>query len=130
MAKYTGKDLIVQFGGNDISARRRTLDTNEAIELPDASVGGEAFQDHLTGQTSFGATYTCLDATDGSVIWGYLDPGTEGTLEWAPEGTASGKIRHYVTATVESRDPSYGYNTPVEFSVTFKGRSAVTDTVY
>jgi len=130
MEKYTGKDLCVQFGGNDISARRRNLDVDEGIAIIDASTGDEAFEDHLTGQTTFGASYTCLDATDGSVLWGYLVPGTEGTLEWAPEGTASGKIRHYGTATVESRSRPFPYASPVEISVSFKGRSAVTDTVY
>lgn len=133
MARYSGKDLVVLFGGNALEADFRAFDIDESITIIDASAGDDAYKEKLTGQKDGGATLTLLGQTGatGMAVWGYVVPGTSGTLEWAPEGTASAKPRHYVaTAYVESRSQSHPYEDVVEISVAFTYSAVPVDGAY
>jgi len=128
MARYTGKDLHVEFGGTDLSGDFRTLEVTESIDIVDASAGSDTHKEKLTGQEDWTATLTILDTTDGSTIWEAVDKGTEGTLTWYPQGTASGKPKHYGKCIVSERSRNFPYNDVVEITVTFEGNGVVTDT--
>jgi len=133
MARYTGKDLVVLFNGHQLEADFRSFDVPESITIVDASAGDDVAKYKLTGQEDGSATFSGLGQTGatGTAWWGYVAKGTRGTLEWAPEGTASTKPRHYVAdAVVSGRDGSFGYEGPVEVSVDFEFSSAVVDTAY
>ena len=122
MSRYSGKDLVVQFGGHALEADFRAFDIDESITIIDASAGDDAHKEKLTGQKDGGATLTLLGQTGatGTATWGHVTPGTNGTLEWAPEGTSYGKPRYYVSsAFVESRSESYPYEDVVEMSASF-----------
>jgi hypothetical protein len=133
MSRYSGKDLVVLFGGNQLEADFRSFDVDENITIIDASAGDDAYKAKLTGQKDGSATFTGLGQTGatGTAWWGRVVPGTSGTLEWAPEGTASTKPRHYVaTAYVESRAESYPYEDVVEVNVGFTYSAVPVDTTY
>ena len=133
MSRYTGKDLVVKFNGHALEADFRTFDVDESITIVDASAGDDTYKEKLTGQKDGSATLTLLGQTGatGTTTWGYVVPGTSGTLEWAPEGTTTTKPKHYVSkAYVENRAESHPYEDVVEWNISFTYSAAVVDTVY
>ncbi len=122
MSRYSGKRLVVMFNGNQLEADFRSFSPDESITIIDASAGDDAHKEKLTGQRDGSATFDALSQTGatGTATWGWVTPGANGTLEWAPEGTSYGMPRHYVSsAFVESRSESYPYEDVVEMSVNF-----------
>jgi len=130
MGRYSGKDLYVEFAGTDLSGDFRTLDVPESCTIIDASAGSDTYKDKLAGQTDATASLSMLHQAAGTVLWDALAPTTEGTLIWAPEGTASAKPKHSATVIVSSRGKSIPYEGVVELSVDFDIKSAITDTIY
>ena len=130
MASYTGSALYLTFGATVLSADFRSIDVTENITIIDASAGADTWKDKLTGQKDWSATVSLLHQAAGTVLWDALAPGLSGTLNWAPEGTASGKPKHYGVAIVESRSQPIEYEGVVEWSISFVGDGTVTHTIY
>lgn len=133
MAEYTGNDLYLTFAGTAIHADFRTFSTSEQIDLVDASAGADVAKTYLTALEDGTASLTLLDQTGGTAataMWQLMDKGAEGSLIWGPEGTATGKPKHYVNAIVSSRDRSMPYDNVVELSFEFQFSGVVTDTTY
>ena len=135
MAEYTGGALYLTFGSTVLSAEYRKFTADENIGLKDASAGGDTARTYLTELTDGKATYEATDQTGttaigGSVTWTALAKGTSGSLNWAPEGTATGKPRHSVNAIVKSIKRDLVYDDVTKISVEWQYSGAVTDTVY
>ena len=130
MARYTGSALFLKFNTTDLDTDFRTLDVSENITIVDASAGADLYKAKLTGQKDWTVTATLLDTAAGTVLWDALAPGTAGSLEWAPEGTANDKPRFYGTVYVSERSRSVPYEDVVELNVTFVCNSVVTVTIY
>jgi hypothetical protein len=118
MPKMTGKNLYVAFNGIDLSAEYRSFDPGDEIELVDKSSGTEGARTYLTTLADGEASYAGLFV--GTAPYEALKPGTEGTLEWGPEGTAVGKERNHVNAIVRSRNRTFPYAGLVELKATFQ----------
>jgi len=132
MTRYTGKDLYVSFNSTDLSGDFRLLDVIESVEAVDVIVATASYRDKQPGRPSWGGQLTMLEQAGiaGTAIWGAVSPGTRGTLEWGPEGTASNKPRHYAEAMVSSRKRAMPYENVGELSVEFDGWGTATDTIY
>lgn len=130
MAEYTGEALYLKFGSTVLSGDFRQFSVSENVDLVDASAGADAARTYLARLEDGTASLRLLDQSDGTALWDALDKGTSGTLEWAPEGTATGNGRHYAVAIVSSRERSMPYDGVVELSVEFQLSGVVTDTVY
>lgn len=134
MAEYTGTALYAAFKGTAISTDFRTLTTSEEMDVVDASAGADVAKSYLTALEDGTATLELLDQTGGTAataMWNLMDKGASGTLEWAPEGTATNKPRHYVaTAIVTSRERETPYDDVVALTFEFQFSSVVVDTAY
>ena len=130
MAKYTGKNLYLKFVSTVLSAEFRTFETTENIGTVDQSAGDDAERTYLTTRKDGTGTVELLDQSLGTALWAAVVPGTEGTLEWAPEGTASGKPRHIVNAIVSERSNPIDAEDVVMVRASFQYSGAITDTVY
>lgn len=130
MAAITGKDLYVAFKGVDISGDYRKFDPKETGDKHDQSAGADAAKTYLTGLTDGTATYAAVMQADGSEMWTAVAINGEGTLEWADEGTAAGKQKHWVNAICLGRGRTVPYNGVVEITADFQFSGEVTDTVY
>lgn len=133
MAQYTGSALVVQFKGTIVSTRYKSFKTKEDIDLSDQSAGADTNKTYLTALKDGDAALNALDVAGGTAataVYNLCVPGAEGTLEWAPEGTATGKPRHYVNALAKKREKNHPFDDVVELDVDFQYSGAVTDTVY
>ena len=130
MAGFTGKDLYVIFGSTVLDTDYRAFGESEEIGTVEDSAGSDANRHYLTTLLDGTAPLTIVIQSDDSTTWAAVLPGTSGTLDWAEEGTASGKVRHYVDAIVTSREKSMSYDDLVVADLTFQFNSAVTETNY
>jgi hypothetical protein len=129
---YTGGSAYIIFGTTVLNTYYRTASPSEEIELVDKSAGADANKTYLTALKDGTMDVECVmeSGTAGTALWGALVPGTSGTLEWGPEGTATNKPKHTVTAIVRSRGKPLTYNDVSTFSVSFQFSGAITNTAY
>ena len=126
MAEYTGKDLVIKWGGTVISGDQRTFTVSDTAELVDATAGADARKVWLTGPTDGEASASILAGTAGTANYNALAPGQSGTLFWAPEGTAAGKQTWTALAVSTGRSMDIPYNDVVVMNPTWKLSGAVT----
>ena len=120
MAEYTGKDLYLLWKGTSIDAHYRTFSPTEEGDTVDASAGADTHRTYLMTLLDGNASCTMVmqDGTAGTALWAAIAPSTTaGTLEWGPEGTASGAPRYHVQALLTTRNPSYTYDGVTEVSL-------------
>lgn len=133
MAEFTGKNLYLAFDGTAVNADFREFSEDEEVGTVDASAGSDVARTYLTTLEDGTASLTLLLQEDGTAAtdpWQLMDKGNEGTLEWGPEGTATGKPKHTVNAIVTSRGKSVPYDDVVEMTFNFQFSGVVSDSAY
>lgn len=131
MARLTGKDLYVEFGGQDISGDFRTLEVSQEEDLEDVTAGSDAAHQYAAVRVDGRASFTGLyDDTNGETVWDAVAPGTSGILTWGAAGTAAGKPKSSVSAIVASRSMSIPYDGAIEISVEFQYNGAVSESTW
>lgn len=129
---FLGQNAYIKFGSTELQIYYRNLGGNEEGDLVECSSGSDRNKLYLGGQKDGSKDLEIVmpAGTAGTALYAAVTPLTAGTLEWGPEGTASGKARHYVNAIVKSRGEPLKYNDLTTLSVTFQYNGAVTDSVY
>ncbi len=130
MAEFTGKNLVVSFKSTALESDYRSFSNSEQIGIVDASAGSDVARTYLTTLEDGSASVSLVMQTGGTAataMWNLLDKGAEGTLDWYPEGTASGNPRSYVNAIVIDRSRDFPYDDLVTMSAEFQFSGVVTD---
>jgi len=130
MAGITGTNLYLVFGSKVLDTDYRSFSDSEEMNLVDQSAGSDTARTYLTTLKDGTASATIVVQSGDTGTWGALVPGTEGTLEWGPEGTAATKPRHYVNAIVSTRERSMEYADLVVADIEWQFSGAVTDDTY
>lgn len=132
MGGFVGKDLYLAFDGTVLDTDFRSFNPSEEIGMVDQSAGADTGSTWLTTLITGTASSAFVLQSADTTTWGALSPGSEGTLEWGEEGTASGKPRHYINAIVVSREKAIDYGDVVICNATFRysSQNGVTDTTY
>lgn len=132
MTAYTGTNLYVAFGGTALNADYRSFEPEEEMGVEDASAGSDAARTYKTTLKDGNASYTArsIAGTAGTAKWINLAVGTEGTLEWGPEGTATGKVKASVNAILTNRSQPNEYDQVAEWSYEWQFSGAVTYSTY
>ena len=120
MTTFTGKNLYLTFGSTQLDADYRSFTPTYQTGLEDASAGSDNGITRLATLLDGNASLTMRSIVGGTATWSALAPQSEGTLTWAPEGTASGKPKFTVNAIVESRSENIAYAGVTEWSVTWQ----------
>jgi hypothetical protein len=122
MTKYSGAALYLEFGGVNISATRRTLDVTHNMETADSTAGSDQYRNFVTTVKMLEAEAEILGLTfdtGGSAQVAALQPGTNGTLIWGPEGTAAGKPKWGAYMMLSEFSPSYPFDDVVMYKAKF-----------
>jgi len=126
-------DAYITFGGTVLSTRYRTFNPEETAETVDTTSGDD---DYVTREVTVVDAKAAVEivlpgGNTGTATWEAVKPGNRGTLEWAPQGTATGAIRHYASdAVVAKRGKPLNYRDVTVISVDFEISANVVDTVY
>lgn len=130
MAEFTGKNLVVTFGGTALAGAFRTFSTTEEAGLVDASAGNDQARTYLKTLEDGTATLEVLSQDDSTAVWAAIRPGTAGSLVWGEEGSGTGQPRHTVNALVSSRQRDVPYDDVVVITAEFQFSGVVADDTY
>ena len=120
--------MKVYFGTLDISGQGRNLEVAESGAEIDVTTYGSTDKEFLVGLTERTGTLQVLDDATASAVRVALGVGSQGSLTWFPQGTASGSPKFQVgTARVRERNISYPYDDAVSMAVTIRLSGAVTE---
>lgn len=126
MARYTGKDLAIQWiwsGGTTwLEGDYRSMTTTEDQESADSTAGDDTYKAYIPTVADASGEVQLLDTsgTAGTAEWGAIAPANTGTLVWYPEGTASTKPRHTAPAFISSRQRDFPYDDVVTITASFQ----------
>ena len=127
MATNKGSEGTVKVGSNAIAEIRSYSIDETADTLEDTSMGDTA-RTYKSSLTSFsGSIDVFWDETDTSGQ-GALDIGAEVTLNFYPEGDASGDTYYTGTAIVTGVTRSASFDGLIEASVSVQGTGALSET--
>ena len=132
MAHLTGKALYLIFGTSVLDTDYRAFGASETGEQVDQSAGSDAYKTYLAVLKDGTASATVLldSGTAFTAVWAALIPNTEGTLEWAPEGTDTGHHQHKVNAFVTKRVKSMEFADVIVCDLSWQFSGSVTDSTY
>lgn len=127
MPEFTGKNLVVTFGGVTLTGDQRVFSAQEEVGLIDASAGNDQARTYIKTLEDGTATMEILAQDNSTAVFAAVKPGTTGSLVWSEEGTGSGQPRHTVPAIVSSRKKDVPYDDLVVISAEFQFSGVVVD---
>ena len=137
MAEFKGDNVILNFGGTDISGSARVVTVSEApgeAEKLDVTVKGDTARQYIEGfpgghNTTVTLAALALDGTDDSIQ--ALAANTTGNLEIWPEGDVQASIEVAVNSMrLIGKDYTVPYDNAVEWALTFNSVTAATYTTH
>ena len=129
MATHLGKEGTVQVGSNAI-AEIRGFSIDETIDTVEDTSMGDASKSYLASIKDFSGSVVVLydeADTNGQTA---LAVGSSVTLNFAPEGTASGDVKLTGTAIVTGKSVTSSFDGLVESTITVQGTGGLTTTTY
>lgn len=109
MARYSGRDLYVSFGGTQLSPIR-SIEMNDEADDIDGTAAGDTRGFHIAGVIDGDWSVELMDDDTTNTTYNAVAPQTSGVLIVAPQGTATGKKKiTYDTAVVLQRGRSIPY---------------------
>ena len=130
MAEFKGDDLILNFGGTDLSGSGRVVTVSEApgeAEKLDVTVKGDSARQYIEGFPGGANTTVTLAAlADGaSDAIEAVAANTTGAMEILPEGDTAGAIGITIAAMrLIGKDYTVPYDGAVEWALTFNSVTA------
>lgn len=117
--RYTGKNLYVKFGSTVLTTSGRNFDVTHEQEQADGTAGADDYRVFLNTVKNIGASMEIVMSTGatGSAVIAAVQPGQEGTLEFAPVGTAAGNPKWGFAARVSNSSMAYPYDDAAILSV-------------
>ena len=129
MATHLGKEGTVQVGSNAI-AEIRGFSIDETIDVVEDTSMGDSSKTYLASIKDFSGSVDVLyDETDTNGQTA-LSVGSSVTLNFAPEGTASGDVKLTGTAIVTGKSITSTFDGLVESTITVQGTGGLTTTTY
>lgn len=123
MAKLSGKNLYVSFGGVVLSGEQRSFDVTLSQETADATAGADDYRNFVNTVKSIEASMELVmkqHSTGGSAIKVALAAGAEGTLLWGPEGTAAGLPKYGFVARISEASETIPFDDVWVKNITFQ----------
>ena len=121
MAIHKGSEGTVHVG-TDAVAEIKSYSVEETMDTIEVTTMGDSFRDYQTSLTSFsGSLDVFWDEEDTAQI--ALSVGSEVTLKFYPEGTATGAKYYEGTAIVTGLSISASFDGMVEASISVQGKS-------
>lgn len=121
MAIHKGSEGTVHVG-TDAVAEIKSYSVEETMDTIEVTTMGDSFRDYQTSLTSFsGSLDVFWDEEDTAQI--ALAVGSEVTIKFYPEGTATGAKYYSGTAIVTGLSISASFDGMVEASISVQGKS-------
>ena len=129
MATHLGKEGTVQVGTNAIG-EIRSYSIDETSDVVEDTSMGDSSKTYLASIKAFSGSVDVLydeADTNGQTA---LTVGSSVTLNFAPEGTATGDVKLTGTALITGKSVTASYDGLVESTITVQGTGGLTTDVY
>jgi hypothetical protein len=124
-----GKDTVFKLAGTDITAYLTKEDIKRMCATADTTTQGKSSKTFIAGLKDSSITLAGpLDPTSNTIFIAAL--GVSTSWEFAPQGTASGKVKITGTAFCTDYSTSSDVGSVVTVSVQLQGTGDITDTTY
>ena len=118
MAHYRGRDVVVNFGGTDVSGDGRSVTVEQTADTLDDTVKGQDERTKIASLEDGTFSMEILDTTGSwSDAWNTLAVGESGTVQVQPEGTGSGNRQLQFTGVITSRSLEMPYDDLAKLSI-------------
>lgn len=135
--QFTGKDMVLEFGTDDVSASMRKVTLTENADPPediDITHKGDTERqllDGLPGATKSTVAAEMLDETGQASVLSGISLNTKDTVIFYPEGKTNGKAMMTLdNATFRNRVQTTAYDGAAELTATFDSKEAATWDTY
>ena len=128
--EYLGQAAYVIFASQVMTGRYTSFNLEESADLVDKSAGADTHKSFLDALHQGTVTMGFNLESDSTLPWAALDLGTEGTLDYAPEGTGSGEPKYSAVYIVSARDRATANADLERANVTFTRQIAITESTY
>ena len=123
--RLTGKNLWVGWidgsGTATLTGDQTAFSPDIDQQTIDMSAGSDAMRAYRGSLKDFSATLELFNAgSAGTAMLRRVKEGSEGTLLWAPEGTAAGKAKWGIPAIVAKVGLKYPFDDAAKISIEFK----------
>lgn len=126
MAKYTGNDIAVTFGGTSIS-NITSVDIQESRGEYDGTAAGQSDAEYLAGKRNYTVTINFLDDSAEAGFQAFDPTAAEATLVIYPQGNSTGKPSRTMTAFVTARNRPLNHDGLTNVTVQLRVNGAITD---
>lgn len=124
----TGKDAVINWiwtGGTvNLATDYRSISVKESVDTAETTAGADTYKTYLATIKSASIDYAGLFPAGGTALNAALAAGNGGTLYYAPEGTASGKMTKSYPAISLGATFETPYADVVAVNVTFQANGA------
>jgi len=120
MAKFRGKDLIVQWihpGGTALfQSPVNAFDVDGSTDMVEVSSGNTQGKEYIDGPNDATATMKFYDdnTASGTALIGATQDGVQGTVYYAPQGTVAGKPKGGFAAIIKNQKHNIPYDKAVD----------------
>lgn len=128
--EYLGQAAYVLFGSTVLTSRFTTFNWEESVDLVDKSAGADTHKSFLAALQQGTFTMGFNLESDSTVSWAASANSTEGTFEYAPEGTDAGQPKYTVVCLASARDRAIANADLERANVTFTHQAVVTEGTY
>ena len=122
-APYSGRNLYAKFGDTVLSGRYKSFSETDEVAVIDKTCYGDTMRNWIVAPVDGSLAIEVLQEENGKAAWDALEVGSEGTLEWAPEGLGAGAL-YAIDARVKSRKRSVIFDDVVKMLFEFAYFSA------
>ncbi len=128
--EYLGQGAYVIFGSQVLTGRYTSINLEESADMVDKSAGADTHKSFLDALHQGTFTMGFNLESDSTVEWASVALGTEGTFDYAPEGTGSGEPKYSAVCIVSARDRATANADLERANVTFTRQIALTESTY
>ncbi len=128
--EYLGVAAYVIFGSDVLTGRYTSLNLEESVDLVDKSAGADTHKSFLAALQQGTFTMGFNSEADSTAPWAAVGLGTEGTFDYAPEGTGSGQPKYSAVCIVSARDRAIANADLERINVTFTRQIELTESTY
>ena len=134
MPEFTGANMYFQWvtsGGTvTLHGDERTVSLTPSVDYADSTAGSDARKTRIATLKDTKVSFSGVAQTGGTALEDLLREGTQGTINFGPEGTATGKRKYVIGAFCGGGQFDFKYADVTELKADFTGDGNYTVTTW
>lgn len=134
MPEFTGANMYFQWvtasGTVTLHGDERTVNLNPSVDFADSTAGSDPRKTRIPTLKDTMVSFQGVAQAGGTALEDLLTEGQEGTINFGPEGTATGKRKYIIGAFSGAPKYAFKYADVTELSIEFTGNGTFSRTTW